>query len=42
MSSSCCLPPKNRSDIQGLRAIAVIAVILFHAKKEFMPGGFVG
>jgi hypothetical protein len=31
-----------RPDIQGLRAVAVIAVILFHANKEFMPGGFVG
>lgn len=31
-----------RGDIQGLRAIAVLAVILFHINKEWLPGGFVG
>lgn len=31
-----------RPDIDGLRAIAVIAVIGFHAFPEAMPGGFVG
>jgi peptidoglycan/LPS O-acetylase OafA/YrhL len=31
-----------RADIDGLRAIAVIAVILFHAGFEFIPGGFTG
>lgn len=31
-----------RGDIQGLRAIAVLAVILFHVNKEWLPGGFVG
>lgn len=31
----------HRSDIQGLRALAVIAVVLFHAGL-FLPGGFVG
>lgn len=31
-----------RGDIQGLRAIAVVAVIVFHMNKEWLPGGFVG
>jgi peptidoglycan/LPS O-acetylase OafA/YrhL len=31
-----------RLDIQGLRAIAVISVIVFHANKNWLPGGFVG
>ena len=31
-----------RSDIQGLRALAVVPVVLFHAFPETLPGGFVG
>lgn len=31
-----------RKDINGLRAIAVIAVVLFHFNADWMPGGFVG
>ncbi|MFT3704584.1 MAG: acyltransferase family protein [Agriterribacter sp.] len=31
-----------RSDIQGLRALAVILVFLFHINPRLMPGGFVG
>lgn len=31
-----------RSDINGLRAIAVIAVVLFHFKVAGFSGGFVG
>lgn len=31
-----------RRDIQGLRAIAVLAVMLFHACKTWLPSGFVG
>ena len=33
---------KYRSDIDGLRAIAVIPVIFFHAGFEFLGGGFIG
>jgi peptidoglycan/LPS O-acetylase OafA/YrhL len=33
---------KFRKDINGLRAIAVIAVVLFHFNAEWLPGGFVG
>ena len=31
-----------RNDINGLRAIAVIAVVLFHFNASWMPGGFSG
>jgi peptidoglycan/LPS O-acetylase OafA/YrhL len=31
-----------RADIDGLRAVAVSAVMLFHAGATFAPGGFIG
>ena len=31
-----------RSDIDGLRAVAVVAVVIFHAFATVVPGGFVG
>jgi peptidoglycan/LPS O-acetylase OafA/YrhL len=34
--------PRYRPDIDGLRALAVMAVILFHAFPKVVPGGFVG
>ena len=33
---------KYRSEIDGLRALAVVPVILFHAGIELFSGGFVG
>jgi peptidoglycan/LPS O-acetylase OafA/YrhL len=37
------IPTKHvRSDIQGLRAIAVLAVLLSHIWPSLIPGGFVG
>ena len=33
---------KFRKDINGLRALAVIAVVLFHFNSSWMPGGFAG
>jgi peptidoglycan/LPS O-acetylase OafA/YrhL len=33
---------KFRTDINGLRAIAVIAVVLFHFNPNWVPGGFAG
>ena len=34
--------PKYRADIDGLRAIAVVAVIIFHIHAPWLPGGFLG
>ena len=31
-----------RADIDGLRAVAVISVVLFHIDKGLLPGGFAG
>ena len=35
-------PNSHRADIQGLRALAVLLVVLAHAGVGFLPGGFVG
>lgn len=34
--------PKYRPDIDGLRAIAVLAVVAFHAFPSWVKGGFIG
>jgi peptidoglycan/LPS O-acetylase OafA/YrhL len=34
--------PKYRPDIDGLRAVAVLAVVVFHAFPEMLKGGYVG
>ena len=33
---------KYRTDIDGLRAIAILLVIIFHAYPKFLSGGFIG
>jgi peptidoglycan/LPS O-acetylase OafA/YrhL len=44
-NSGCGVPSvrlRHRPDIDGLRAVAVVSVILFHAYPKLAPGGFVG
>lgn len=33
---------QRRDDIQGLRALAVLAVIIYHVNHNWLPGGFIG
>lgn len=44
--SPLCLPPVKpdhyRPDIDGLRAIAIVSVVIFHTFPKLLPGGFVG
>lgn len=34
--------PTRRADIDGLRAVAILSVLAYHAFPEWLPGGFVG
>lgn len=42
MTTSRTKPRSFRKDINGLRAIAVIAVVIFHFYPTLLPGGFAG
>src|SRR5258708_25799561 len=36
------LEDHRRRDIDGLRAVAILAVLGFHTVPKFLPGGFIG
>jgi peptidoglycan/LPS O-acetylase OafA/YrhL len=42
VSSADAAAHAYRPDIDGMRALAVLSVILFHISKGLLPGGFVG
>jgi peptidoglycan/LPS O-acetylase OafA/YrhL len=41
-SPSAAAAGEYRPAIDGLRAVAVLAVVLFHLERRWLPGGFVG
>ena len=41
-SLSDVAPTAYRGDIDGLRAVAVVSVVLYHLSGAWLPGGFVG
>src|SRR3990167_2141398 len=40
--ASIDIHPKYRPDIDGLRAVAVLGVVLYHLDSAWLPGGFAG
>lgn len=46
--SGCCIgsgvriPSSYRPEIDGLRAVAVVAVVIYHMNPVWLPGGFLG
>ena len=42
MSQAVQSSSKYRRVIDGLRAIAVLSVMIFHARDSLLPGGFIG
>ena len=42
MATPTLTSPNYRPDIDGLRAVAVLVVVLHHLSASFMPGGYVG
>ena len=42
IKNSFITDPNYRKDIDGLRGVSVIAVVIFHVFPNFIEGGFVG
>ncbi len=41
-SSPLSMPSRYRPEIDGLKAFAVVAVIINHFNKDILPGGYLG
>ncbi|ORM11839.1 acyltransferase family protein [Prescottella equi] len=42
MKNVAAISGKFRPDIQGMRAVAILLVLVYHAGATFIPGGYVG
>ena len=42
MSGTGSAPEGFRADIEGLRAVAILPILIFHLDPAAMPGGFIG
>lgn len=42
MKNAAGIGAKFRPDIQGMRAVAILLVLIYHAGASFIPGGYVG
>lgn len=42
MTNDAAVRAKFRPDIQGMRAVAILLVLIYHAGASFIPGGYVG
>ncbi|MBM4602807.1 acyltransferase family protein [Rhodococcus hoagii] len=42
MKNAAAISGKFRPDIQGMRAVAILLVLVYHAGATFIPGGYVG
>jgi len=41
-SQPAAVQPEHRPDIDGLRAVAILTVLVFHAWEQVFPGGYIG
>ena len=42
LDGSAAAHPRRRRALDGLRCLAVVSVVVYHAEEQYLPGGFVG